>query len=601
MVVGAIATNEQKVTTTENMKNVVYMGEAKNSSTLRKEVVQAPRVVRVATLYRVSTKKQLNPSEHGGDIPTQRKACQDFIDSKSGWALVKEYTEKGVSGFKKKSSERDELQQILLDAGNNKFDVLLVFMFDRLGRLEDDTPFFIQALVNAGVEVWSVQEGQQKFDDHIDKLLNYIRSWQSNGESLKTSVRVNESHKQMVEEGIYRGGTVPFGYKTVPSGKFNKKGKELLKVVIDSEAADIVRLIYDLADQEGYGQYRIPRLLNEKGLRTNRGKPWSSPSVSALLRNPMYKGYMAYGRGTGKEVFSKEPNPELIIIDAAKWDRVQALRKGRNPENTNDPNVPKVLLSTKSTLLLIGMSRCGHCGHALGPTWNQKKWKRKDGSEGKNKSPKYRCSGKSAQKAITCAGQTTHSQKRLEGVVLDEVYRYLNHLKCEDINKKLEKLKNENVSDELKVLKALQKQLTKASKELSALEDEMMNVILGKSPLSREKISRMISDKEVEAAELSSKVEQVEHELNSRKVEREELEELQNRIPVWREVFERASCAKKKMMLNTIIDQIYVFKDKVEIHYKLRINNFIDAMGLEAVGSQINKKLMAHSTIASNA
>lgn len=40
-----------------------------------------------------------------------------------------------------------------------------------------------------GVKVWSVVEGEQRFDDHIDKLLNYIRFWQSSGESLKTSIR----------------------------------------------------------------------------------------------------------------------------------------------------------------------------------------------------------------------------------------------------------------------------------------------------------------------------------------------------------------------------------------------------------------------------
>ena len=35
---------------------------------------------RVYTLYRVSTKKQVNTSEEkGNDIPMQRGACQDFV------------------------------------------------------------------------------------------------------------------------------------------------------------------------------------------------------------------------------------------------------------------------------------------------------------------------------------------------------------------------------------------------------------------------------------------------------------------------------------------------------------------------------------------
>ena len=45
-----------------------------------------------------------------------------------------------------------------------EFDVLLVFMFDRLGRREDETPFVVQWFVQQGIEVWSTREGEQRFD-----------------------------------------------------------------------------------------------------------------------------------------------------------------------------------------------------------------------------------------------------------------------------------------------------------------------------------------------------------------------------------------------------------------------------------------------------
>lgn len=50
-------------------------------------------------------------------------------------------------------------------------------MFDRLGRREDETPFVVEWFVKNGIEVWSAKEGQQRFDTHVDKLLNYIRYW----------------------------------------------------------------------------------------------------------------------------------------------------------------------------------------------------------------------------------------------------------------------------------------------------------------------------------------------------------------------------------------------------------------------------------------
>ena len=83
---------------------------------------------RVVCLYRVSTTKQVEKD----DIPMQKIACREYIESRKDWKLVNEYAEKGVSGYKKKASERDVLQQVKSDAEKKLFDVLLVFMFDRL-------------------------------------------------------------------------------------------------------------------------------------------------------------------------------------------------------------------------------------------------------------------------------------------------------------------------------------------------------------------------------------------------------------------------------------------------------------------------------------
>ena len=107
-----------------------------------------------------------------------------------------------------------------------EFDVLLVFMFDRLGRRDDETPFVVEWFVQNGIEVWSVVEGQQRFDNHVDKLLNYIRYWQASGESIKTSVRVKTRMEQMTEKGLYTGGTIPYGYRLEKRGRQNKKNQD---------------------------------------------------------------------------------------------------------------------------------------------------------------------------------------------------------------------------------------------------------------------------------------------------------------------------------------------------------------------------------------
>lgn len=142
---------------------------------------------RVYCLYRVSTAQQVDVVKD--DIPMQRIACHDFA-ARMEWTILVEKEEKGISGFKVSAEKRDAIQELKEAALNKEFDVLLVFMFDRLGRIENETPFVLEWFADHGIEVWSVNEGQQKFDQHVDKLMNYIRFWQASGESEKTSIRV---------------------------------------------------------------------------------------------------------------------------------------------------------------------------------------------------------------------------------------------------------------------------------------------------------------------------------------------------------------------------------------------------------------------------
>ena len=145
---------------------------------------------RVRTLLRVSSKQQL----HDDDIPMQRAQAKQYIAGRPDWVFDKEYMEKAVSAYKNSVEEREVLQEILSDARERKFEVLLAYMSDRIGRQEEYS-FYVAALNRLGIEVWTIRDGQLKTEDHIDKLLNYIRFWQNEGESKKTSVRVRDTQR----------------------------------------------------------------------------------------------------------------------------------------------------------------------------------------------------------------------------------------------------------------------------------------------------------------------------------------------------------------------------------------------------------------------
>ena len=233
---------------------------------------------------------------HGADtiafascIPMQKEACRNFAESQ-GWEIVKEFSEKGVSGFKKSAKERDELQKVQQAAMEGKFDILLVFMFDRLGRRDDETPFIVEWFTKQGIEVWSVNEGQQRFDTHVDKLMNYIRYWQASGESLKTSVRTRTRLEQLTGEGHYTGGTVAFGYKRVRLGRVNKKNQEVCDLVIDEAEAEIVRLIFHKYVYEGYGAQKLSHYLYEQGVVGRNNKNIPNTSIVRMIKNKGYHG-----------------------------------------------------------------------------------------------------------------------------------------------------------------------------------------------------------------------------------------------------------------------------------------------------------------------
>lgn len=117
------------------------------------------------------------------------------------------------------ANDRDAIQELKEAALNNEFDILLVFMFDRIGRIDDETPFVVEWFVKHGIEVWSSQEGQQRFDNHVDKLMNYLRYWQASGESEKTSIRIKNKMQQMMLDGLYTGGPVKYGYSLASRSK----------------------------------------------------------------------------------------------------------------------------------------------------------------------------------------------------------------------------------------------------------------------------------------------------------------------------------------------------------------------------------------------
>lgn len=64
-------------------------------------------------------------------------------------------------------------------------------------------------LISHGIRVWASEEGEQRIESHTDGLMNYIRFWQADGESPKTSIRTANSLHILNEQVFLPGVSVP--------------------------------------------------------------------------------------------------------------------------------------------------------------------------------------------------------------------------------------------------------------------------------------------------------------------------------------------------------------------------------------------------------
>jgi len=387
-------------------------------------------ILRVYVLYRVSTKKQVDKQKD--DIPMQRIACHQFAEDK-GWVIVKEFYEKGISGFKVSANDRDTIQDLKEAASKKEFDVLLVYMFDRIGRIDSETPFVVEWFVKQGIQVWSTQEGQQKLEDQTDKLMNYIRFWQANGESQKTSMRLKTRMAQLTAEGIYHGGTVSFGYTTINNGRLNKKGQPVKDISVVPEEAEIVVMIFDKTLYEGYGSHRLAEFVNKMGVRTHNGAKFTSTTINRILRNKLYCGYYVSGETVSDKI------PELVIIDENIFDSVQEILDQRSHKNEQKHHIA---MTTKGKALLSGNIFCGHCGCHLNVASKTESYYRRDGTKISSNVIRYTCYHRT-RKLNDCDGQSVYLAKRVDEAVLDVVRQYLHRIKTTPKDKALE-LKYEN-------------------------------------------------------------------------------------------------------------------------------------------------------------
>lgn len=264
-------------------------------------------------------------------IEQQVRECMKHA-AELGLHVVGTYEDRAISG---KTDKRPNFQRMMRDAEKGKFQAVVAWKSNRIGRN------MLQAMVNeakledCGVKVFYAEED---FDDTAAGRF-----------ALRNMMNVNQFYSENMAEDITRGlydnaskcmanGRQPLGYKRGEDGR----------VVLDEANAAVVREIFTRV-AAGDLFVDIARDLNAQGIKTSKGANWNKGSFQSICQNERYRGIYIYG-----DVRVADGIPRIVSDDL--WYRVQeAMRMKKNPVGTRHR-------VGAEDYLLTGKLRCGHCG-----------------------------------------------------------------------------------------------------------------------------------------------------------------------------------------------------------------------------------------------
>ena len=530
-------------------------------------MVQPEDKNRMVLLLRNSSKKQAEKKigEDGRieyDIPLQRSILTPWAE-KQGYVIVKELVEGGVSGFKISAEKRDAVIELKEMANRGGFDVLGIYMSDRLGRIADETPLIVSYLNARGIKVLSYTDGEISSKTHDEKLMTYIRYWQAEGESLKTSKRIKDAHGMAVLQGKWRGGHPPYGYKTVSRGTLNGKGRPIFDVEIDPASADVVRMIFRMY-REHYAFKGIAKYLNDNNVPTTSGVLWSWSQVRDILHNKLYIGIYELGKKNQKVRATSPIMKNLVIISEDEFNEVQKLIRQNVKIDTQKR------ATVRGSRLLTGLLYC-ECGKKYTSQTNRALHTRKDGTSWLYERNTYRCASFRQPKTGQCSKLPIKAET-LENLVIRDAKNFILQTDFE----KLVQSKDDNLYEREKLfveqLKNLKKEETRIEKELAKLNEEVCKVIMGECEWSQALLSKLVETKEHEVAEIRKKQRSIEGKIEELKIFLAEKKTVESEMTDWVDRFEIQDMAKKKSMLINLIDRITVYDDKITVKYKYKCN-----------------------------
>lgn len=287
---------------------------------------------RAALYIRVSTEEQaVDGQSVSAQVETLTQYCKLY-----GIEVCDIYKDLGISG--KETKNRPELNRMLLDARNGRFNLVLVWKISRLSRRLKDLLLILDEFDKLDIVFSSYSE---KFDTStaVGKMTLQLLGSIAEFERNTIIDNVNLGLTEFARKGG-KTGTV-LGYDNVSK-----------HLIVNTDEAELVKMIYNLYTIKQMSMYQIATHLNSMGFKTKRNNGFTKGSIAVILGNPVYIGVNRHK--IGKEEEYKTQGSHTPIIDMATWNAAQSLRqmhKKKRPVRDN-----------QLYFLLSGKIKCPNCG-----------------------------------------------------------------------------------------------------------------------------------------------------------------------------------------------------------------------------------------------
>lgn len=267
-------------------------------------------------------------------------------------------------------AEREVVKRLLKQVESGLWDGVFVTEMSRLARgdtidqgVVHNTFLYSDTLIITPQQIYDLRDQADESKAEMD--LFFARyEYRTHNRRLQTG-RLNGA-----KSGLYEGSRRPYGYERYKLPR--QKGWSLQ--IVEEEAA-WARMIKDWykygIDGQIVGCETIANRLNEMGVPSTHGLPWTGDKIRALLKNPTYWGKIWWGRRVqkvdmvdGRKVKRRVPaKPAIVdglhqaIFAEDDFFEIQDLIKSRR----TSPNTVKSGCKNP----FAGICKCGKCGKAM--------------------------------------------------------------------------------------------------------------------------------------------------------------------------------------------------------------------------------------------